>query len=266
MSNDRHADVTRESFARQADKFDDAKLTLADPQHLTWMTTAIAAAPSDAVLDVASGTGHLALALAPLAARVVSFDMTPDMQAKAAAKARAMALANVTFTLGSAEALPFDDASFDLVTCRFAFHHFADPDAVLREMRRVAKPAGKLAVIDLLAPDDPVLGTHYNHFERLRDPSHTRALTGAEMTQMFARCEVSLAAEHRRCVDVSVQRWLDLTAAEPSVGRTISAALNAELEAGGAATGMAPFRQQDGLYFQQNWAIYILTTSRKGVP
>src|SRR5438067_1428054 len=113
-----HAEVTRGSFARQADKFDDAKLTLADPQRLAWMTGAIAAGPSDVVLDVASGTGHLALALARQAARVVSFDMTPDMQAKAAAKVRELALDNVAFTLGAAEALPFDDASFDIVTCR----------------------------------------------------------------------------------------------------------------------------------------------------
>jgi ubiquinone/menaquinone biosynthesis C-methylase UbiE len=265
VSDTDHADLTRRSFARQADKFDDAKLTLADPQRLAWMTGAIAAAASDRVLDVASGTGHLALALAQLAARVVSFDMTPDMQAKAVAKAAALGLSNVAFARGAAEAMGFADGAFDLATCRFAFHHFIDPAAVLREMARVVKPGGKLAVIDLIAPADPALAERYNHFERLRDPSHTRALRDDELRALFARGAVTLAGEDRCAVDVLVERWLDLTAPDADSRRAILGALDAEL-AGGAPTGLAPFRQPDGLYFKQHWAIYILTTSRKGVP
>jgi ubiquinone/menaquinone biosynthesis C-methylase UbiE len=108
-------------------QFDDKRLTLADPQNLKWMTDAIAPAPADVVLDVASGTGHLALALAPHVDRVVSFDVTARMQEKASAKVSELGLSNVTFVRGAAEALPFANTTFDLVTCRFAFHHFPDP-------------------------------------------------------------------------------------------------------------------------------------------
>jgi ubiquinone/menaquinone biosynthesis C-methylase UbiE len=253
----RHAGITQESFARQADKFDDARLTLADPGNLRWMTDAVAPAAGDAILDVASGTGHLALALAPHAREVVSFDMTAAMQAKAQAKAREQGLSNVTFALGSAEALPFADATFDKVTCRFAFHHFLDPARVLREMRRVVQPAGTLAVIDLLAPEDERLGRGYNDLERLRDPSHASALTGSAFAALFEREGLFVAGHHGRQVDVSVDRWLDLTETPGPARDAIAAALESEL-AGGEPTGFFPFRAEGRLHFKQTWSIYLL--------
>jgi ubiquinone/menaquinone biosynthesis C-methylase UbiE len=143
------------------------------------------------VLDIATGAGHTAAAFAPHVAKVVASDVTEEMLAEAKRLAERKGLANVEVVAAEAEHLPFDDASFDLVTCRIAAHHFGDVPAFLDEVRRVLRTGGTFALVDNLAPDrstTPELcqtelqaaATAYNAFEKLRDPSHVRALTVAE--------------------------------------------------------------------------------------
>ena len=165
-SNTDHNAITRESFCQQAAKFDDPRLTLSNPQHLDWMIDAISPRGADVILDVASGTGHLAFALARKARRVVSLDLTPEMQARAEARARSEGHENLTFVLGDATAMAFPDAEFDKTTCRFALHHFERPGMILREMRRVTKLDGTVNVVDIVADDES--STVYNNLERLR--------------------------------------------------------------------------------------------------
>src|SRR5688572_29608912 len=90
--------------------------------------------PDDRALDIATGGGHTALALAPHVAHVVASDLTPKMLEAAEAFIREQGVENVSFEQAAAEALPFDDASFDIVTCRIAPHHFADVRAFCREV------------------------------------------------------------------------------------------------------------------------------------
>jgi SAM-dependent methyltransferase len=82
-------------------------------------------------------------------------------------------------------ALPFEDASFRVVTTRFAFHHFLDPAAVLREMVRVCAPRGRIVVVDDYASEEPAKAAEFNRLEKLRDPSHVRALTLSELKGLF---------------------------------------------------------------------------------
>ena len=141
-------------------------------------------------LDVATGAGHMALAFAPHVARVVATDITPEMLAETAKLAAAKGLANVETAEADAESLPFADASFDLVTSRIAPHHFPNQPRFIAEVRRVLKPGGIFALVDNIAPDaetTPGFSTDqlaaadvgYNLFEKIRDPSHGRALTAA---------------------------------------------------------------------------------------
>jgi ubiquinone/menaquinone biosynthesis C-methylase UbiE len=104
--------------------------------------------PGAAVLDVATGPGHLAVALAGLGLRATGLDVSRTCVEIAREKAAAAGVA-AEFHEGNAAALPFPDASFDFAVCRASFKNFSDPAGALREMRRVLRPGGRALVADL---------------------------------------------------------------------------------------------------------------------
>jgi ubiquinone/menaquinone biosynthesis C-methylase UbiE len=130
-------------------------------------------------LDVATGGGHVAYIFAPHVARVWATDITQEMLDLVRAEADKRGLANVRTAYAKAEALPFEDESFDLVTCRIAPHHFDSIPQFLAEVHRVLKPGGVFALVDNVVPAGSV-GDYVNAFERFRDPSHLRAWTMEE--------------------------------------------------------------------------------------
>jgi SAM-dependent methyltransferase len=131
------------------------------------------------VLDIATGAGHTAIAFAKNipTGNVIAYDMADGMLAMARTLASEAGLGNVTTQQGSAELLPFDEASFDVVTCRIAPHHFTDIAAATHEVARVLKPGGIYLVEDSLAPDDPHEAEWVHEAESVRDPTHVRSLT-----------------------------------------------------------------------------------------
>jgi SAM-dependent methyltransferase len=137
--------------------------------------------PDDTVLDVACGPGLVACALAEVALHVTGLDLTPAMIEQARERQKAKGLGNLTWVVGDAVPLPFPAASFSVVVTRFSFHHFLDPRAVLAEMVRVCSPGGRVAVIDVFT-SSPEQAEAYDRVEKLRDPSHVRALSVEELT------------------------------------------------------------------------------------
>jgi len=135
---------------------------------------------AERILDVATGGGHTALAFAPHVREVVALDLTPAMLAAAARFVGERGVRNVAFRLGDAEALPFDDQEFDLVTARYAPHHFPRPSRFLAEAARVLRPGGRLTMFDNMAPEDEELDAFLNRLEVWRDPSHFRAHRSSE--------------------------------------------------------------------------------------
>jgi ubiquinone/menaquinone biosynthesis C-methylase UbiE len=131
------------------------------------------------VLDVATGGGHTALAMAGLGARVTAYDLTEPMLEAARGLLRQRGT-SATFVAGDVEALPFQDGAFDLVTCRIAAHHFASVAAAVREVRRVLRPGGSFLLQDILGHDDAEAAAFVTEVERRRDPSHVRAYRAAE--------------------------------------------------------------------------------------
>lgn len=150
--------------------------------------------PDDRALDIATGGGHTALALAPLVAVVTATDLTPEMLAAAQQLARERSVTNVTFEPADAERLPFPDTAFDIVTSRIAPHHFPAPDAFVAEAARVLKPGGRFVLDDNMPPDDSELADFMNRFEAWRDPSHVRALTRNEWTRLIEAAGLTVTA------------------------------------------------------------------------
>ena len=146
------------------------------------------------VLDIATGGGHTALAVAPHVARVVVTDLTPRMLEKAREFLLAQGVTNAGFQVADAEQLPFAGASFDRVTCRIAAHHFPDVAQSVKEVARVLKPGGLYLLIDCMAPDDEELDTFDNTVEKWRDPSHGRSCTPEEWRAFFM--QAGLLVEH----------------------------------------------------------------------
>jgi SAM-dependent methyltransferase len=91
----------------------------------------------------------------------------------------------VSWDQGDVQALPYDDATFSIVVSRFTFHHFVQPLGVLKEMVRVCAPGGRIIMADVDASADPVKAAEFNRMEKLRDPSHVRAMPNAELKGLF---------------------------------------------------------------------------------
>jgi SAM-dependent methyltransferase len=161
-------------------------------------------------LDVGTGAGALALALAPLVREVVGLDPVPELLALA----RERALPNTAFVEGDGTALPFTDDAFDLAGTHRTLHHVDRPDRVVAELARVTRPGGHVLVVDQLAPDDHAEAGSLHAFETGRDPSHCRLLADAELRGLFADNGLELARERREEERRELGAYLDLAACE----------------------------------------------------
>jgi ubiquinone/menaquinone biosynthesis C-methylase UbiE len=169
-------------------------------------------------LDIATGAGHTALAFAPHVESVIASDLTQEMLDEAAKLAAARGIGNLATALADAEALPFADARFDLVTCRIAPHHFPDIPTFVSEVARVLKPGGTFALADNIEPDAestpgfvPIelrdAALIYNTFERLRDPSHNRCLGMTEWSELIEDAGLEVVHKERAPKEMEFEPW-----------------------------------------------------------
>jgi SAM-dependent methyltransferase len=244
-----HRDVTRREFARQVAEFERPDSFFGDRDVLEWIAAHVPVAPTDVVLDVAGGAGHVGRHLAARAAFAVVVDLTREMLAAGVAAGQR----NVVFVEGDATALPFADEQFDVVVCRFAFHHIDEPARAAAEMARVARPGGTVAVIDMVS-EPGAAGARHNVLERLRDPSHTRALEEPELLGSLAAAGVDATVAAERDQRLPALPWLERAASPDAPREEILAALQAEAE-GGAPTGLRAAAQGDALTVEQRWVI-----------
>ncbi len=162
---------------------------------------------AEAVLDVGTGAGHTALAVAPHAASVVGVDLTQEMLEQARGLAASRRLGNVTFVEGDALALPFEPASFDVVTSRQSAHHYADIGRAIDETRRVLRPGGRFLLIDTVSPEDPALDTFLNCVELLRDASHVRDWRASEWVRMLEARGLTVTIHERFGIPLDGADW-----------------------------------------------------------
>jgi SAM-dependent methyltransferase len=173
---------SRDQFNKQAALYATSAVHRFGPS-LPVLVEMAAPKPADQALDVATGTGNTALALAPLVLRVIGLDVASAMLDQARARAQAEKIENAEFVSGSAEEIPFPDAEFSLVVSRHAPHHFHHLHKFLGEVRRVLKPSGRFVVADQISPSAEIAGW-VDRWERTRDPSHFRQRTVIEWKEM----------------------------------------------------------------------------------
>ena len=172
-------------------------------------------------LDIATGAGHAALAIAPHVDSVIATDTSERMLEVTADEASKRNLNNVSVQFADAMALPFENSHFDLVTCRTAAHHFPDPHRFLAECHRVLKSGKKLILVDTTGSDDPDADDLVDKFERLRDPSHVRNYTKESWRKMATRAGFSIEAEETVSKPLNAKEWLERSATPADTQRVL---------------------------------------------
>ncbi len=205
MAEDAKAKV-RAQFGEAADAY--AVSTVhAQGESLGLLIESIQPQPSWLMLDVGTGAGHTAIRFAPRVKRVIATDLTVAMVEKAAELAAKHHLRNIETKVADAEDLPFGDKTFDLVTCRLAFHHFPNPAKALQEFARVLKCPGTLGFTDNVTVEDLNAARYYNEFEKLRDPSHQNVVSFKVLCRLIEDASFQIQYTHEFAKEFEFHDW-----------------------------------------------------------
>lgn len=208
--------------------------------------------PGDLALDVATGTGNTAFALAPHVRRVIGLDLTREMLLEARRIAAERSIANVDWVIGDAAHLPFQDETFDVYVVRAAPHHFADVDAFLHEAHRVLKPDRDAAFVDC-APPLPARDV-LHEVEVRRDPSHVLSLTVDEWVARLERAGFEVESAQARELDWNYEEWMGNMAVRPELAAELAGVI--ESASGEARDQLRPERR-DGRLWHAYWHALI---------
>ncbi|HWE51269.1 MAG TPA: methyltransferase domain-containing protein [Bryobacteraceae bacterium] len=242
-----------DQFTRQAVPFATAP-SIRNPEALNRIVQISGGGPSDNVLDVACGPGLLVCAFARVVRHATGIDLTPAMLDQARALADQEGLNNVTWQQGDVLPLPYDDGQFSIVSARFAFHHFPDPLAVLKEMRRVRRTGGRIVVADSAPAHDKA--DAFNAMELLRDPSHVRAMPLEELRQLFADADLDQPRIDHYRVEGELEGLLERSFPNEGDGDCVRRLFEESLETD--ALDMATRRRNGKIYF--GYPVAILTS------
>ena len=206
----------------------------------------------DLALDVATGTGNTAFALAPHVRRVVGLDITKEMLTQARRVAGERSIANVDWVIGDAADLPFQDETFDIYVVRAAPHHFPDVEAFLAEAHRVLKPNRDAAFIDC-APPLPARDV-LHEVELRRDPSHVLSLTLEEWLTKLGRAGFEVEVAQARELDWNYEEWMGNMAVAPRLSAELASLIES---AEGVARSQLHPERRDGKLFHAYWHALI---------
>ncbi|HKM90463.1 MAG TPA: methyltransferase domain-containing protein [Candidatus Acidoferrales bacterium] len=215
-SGNEQLDRIRDRFTRTAEAFSTYVLQKRgeDADRLADMADPLA---EDRVLDAACGPGTYALRFAPRVRAVVGLDYTPAMLAKARATAREAGISNASFSRGDVTAIPFCNASFNIITCGFAIHHLADPSAAFEEFARVLARGGRLALMDIIV-SEPGRPEVNDRIEQVRDPSHVHTHTQPELLRLVESARLRLRLAERVESPRSFNHWMHVAGRAPGDG------------------------------------------------
>jgi ubiquinone/menaquinone biosynthesis C-methylase UbiE len=247
-----HKAVVREEFTKQADAFAAAP-AITNEERLARLITAIQPSPNAQALEVATGPGYVAMALAAHCRDVVGIDLTEAPLRIAERIRNERGLKNVRFEQGDADSLLAGE--FDIVVCRFAFHHFEDPARALEQMCRVCRPGGTIAVEDLYSSEMPERAAYWNAMERLRDHSHTRALALSELIALFAQAGIEIERLYSDQLASDVEEWLASSQTSQADAREVRDRLASDMS--DDLSGVRPYLRDGRLYFTHHTVALI---------
>jgi ubiquinone/menaquinone biosynthesis C-methylase UbiE len=242
--NSAHRDVILDQFTRQASPFANAP-AIRNQEALRRIVAMAEAGGDDTALDVACGPGLLVCAFAKVVRHAMGIDVTPAMLEQARLEQKRTGLENVTWQLCNIPPLPFADQTFSIVTSRFALHHLLDPLAVLKEMRRVCLPGGRIVIAD--SAPSPEKADAFNAMERLRDPSHVRAMPVEQLRGLFR--EAGLAEPRQEFYRLEGELEDLLQRSFPNAGDADRIRKIFEASLADDALDMATRRREGKLYF-----------------
>jgi demethylmenaquinone methyltransferase / 2-methoxy-6-polyprenyl-1,4-benzoquinol methylase len=216
--------LARDLFDGLPRHYDRLAEVLSFGQNRRWrgaMVDATAAARPGTVLDVATGTASVALALrAKTGASVIGVDLTEQMLRRGRANARRAGATGVAFTLGRGEQLPFPDGCFDALTFTYLLRYVADPAAALVELARVVRPGGTVSSLEFLAPPNPFWRSWWWLYTRAVLPVAGLASGGTEWYRVGRFLGPSISRHYRRYpLDWTVSAWHDAGIADVTVRR-----------------------------------------------
>jgi ubiquinone/menaquinone biosynthesis C-methylase UbiE len=245
----RHHDRVRLEFSKQAVPFSQTA-SIRDSARLQRLVDAVAPARSASVLDIATGPGYVALAFAEVCREVVGVDLTPEMLELAESHRRSRQLSNASFQRGAAEKLPFPAKRFDIVVSRLAIHHCRVPARVIAEAVRVCAPGGTIAIEDLVVSEHPRRAAYQNRVEKLRDPSHTRALSATGLIRLLSNAGLEIQSINSGELQQDAEKWLATSATPEREARKVRALLLQDEKRD--LSGLCPFHFDGRLQFRHN--------------
>jgi ubiquinone/menaquinone biosynthesis C-methylase UbiE len=253
----KHQEAVQKQFAKTVEAF--SKFAVRDtPEVLAEKVAFVRPEASDLALDVACGPGAFVLALAPRVQFARGIDLTAEMLLQARAFQAERQIANAAFDRGEAEHLPYPGGAFDLVSCQCSFHHILKPELALREMVRVAKPDGRIALIDTLGPESDSKFELHNRIENLRDPSHTSSLRLTTFLEMFDKLGLEIARQSLKRRQRSFDQWMRRAGLEPRDKRYQETRRLLDDSRQGDRAGLAPQPQGDDILITHNEGLFLL--------
>lgn len=208
MTSSAHSQVVQRQFGEQASAYLSSAVH-AQGTEFALLQAEVAGRGDARVLDLGCGAGHVSFNVAPAVAEVVAYDLSRQMLDVVDAAARDKGLDNICTARGAAERLPFADGEFDFVFSRYSAHHWSDLALALREARRVLKPGGVAAFIDVMSPGSPLLDTYLQSVEVLRDTSHVRDYSAAEWLHQVSDAGLFVRSHTRQRLRLEFGSWVE---------------------------------------------------------
>jgi len=211
-------------------------------------------------VDVGTGPGFTAFAIAPYCERVIATDVTPQMLEEVRRLRHDRSAPATQMALAAAESLPFADGSIDLVTCRTAAHHFVDLPGWLREVTRVLARGGLLVVADTCAPEDAASAAWMHDIELRRDASHIKNLAPSEWHAAIESAGLSVTGSAMSYVLLQYPDWAE----RAGMAETESAVMRADLlRAPSGAQQAFDFHENDDGTIDFHWDVVAVSAQKR---